>query len=140
LIPVVPLAFVGLGPSFRPPEQLASDADRDIAVDMLCAAVADGRLTLSELDERVGAALSARTLSELAALIADLSTPANPSGAAEYERRAARDRGVPRDRGVLRDRGVSGRPGGERVNTADRWALLQSLAERPPCANATIPR
>ena len=108
---------------------------------MLCAAVADGRLTLSELDERVGAALSARTLSELAALIADLSTPANPSGPVEYERRAARDRGVPvRDRGVPRDRGVSGRPGGERVNTADRWALLQSLAERPPRANATIPR
>jgi hypothetical protein len=133
LIPVVPLAFVGPGPSFRLPEQLASDADRDIAVDMLCAAVADGRLTLSELDERVGAALSARTLSELAALIADLSTPANPSGAVEYECRAARDRGVPRDRGV------SGRPGGERVNTADRWALLQSLAERPPRANATIP-
>ena len=41
------------GPLFRPPEQRASDADRDTAVDILCAAVAEGRLTLTELDERV---------------------------------------------------------------------------------------
>lgn len=120
---MVPLAFVGPGPWFRPPEQLASDADRDIAVDMLCAAVADGRLTLAELDERVGAALSARTLTELAALIVDLSTPASVSGTAACDRRATRDRAVPAG-----ERGVSRRPGSERVNTADRWALLQSLA------------
>jgi hypothetical protein len=31
----------------------ASDADRDVAADVLCAAVADGRLTLAELDERL---------------------------------------------------------------------------------------
>jgi hypothetical protein len=47
---------------FRAPEQRASDADRDTAVDILCAAAADGRLTLAELDERAGAALSARTI------------------------------------------------------------------------------
>ena len=40
------------GPLFRPPEQRASDADRDTAVDILCAAAADGRLTMTELDER----------------------------------------------------------------------------------------
>ena len=60
------LAFLhqGLRPSplFRPPEQRASDADRDTAVDILCAAAADGRLTMTELDERVGSALTARTL------------------------------------------------------------------------------
>jgi hypothetical protein len=115
LIPVVPLAFVGPGPWFRPSEQLASDADRDIAVDMLCAAVADGRLTLAELDERVGAALSARTLTELAALIVDLSTPASPSTPASLSTPASK-------------RAAAGRPEGERVNTAERWALLQSLA------------
>src|ERR1700722_9107956 len=31
----------------------ASDADRDVAADILCAAVADGRLTLAELEERL---------------------------------------------------------------------------------------
>jgi hypothetical protein len=88
LIPLVPLAFVlpfssgertpSRGPLFRAPEQRASDADRDTAVDILCAAAADGRLTLAELDERAGAALSARTIPELAALIADLSGPWAP--------------------------------------------------------------
>ena len=77
LIPVVPLAFILPGPLFQP-EQRASDADRDSAVDILCAAVAEGRLTLAELDERVGAALSARTMCELAALIADLPGPWTP--------------------------------------------------------------
>jgi hypothetical protein len=73
------LAFLheglGPGPLFRPPEQRASDADRDTAVDILCAAAADGRLTMTELDERVGSALTARTLSQLARLIADLTGP-----------------------------------------------------------------
>ena len=54
------------------PPQRASDADRDIAADVLCAAVADGRLTLDELDARLAVALSARTITELAILIADL--------------------------------------------------------------------
>ena len=39
---------------------------------MLRVAAGDGRLTLEELDERVGAALTARTYSELAALVSDL--------------------------------------------------------------------
>ena len=73
LIPVVPLAFILPDPLFQP-QQRASDT----AVDILCAAVAEGRLTLTELDERVGAALSARTICELAALIADLSGPWTP--------------------------------------------------------------
>lgn len=88
----------------RPPQR-ASDADRDTAVDMLCAAVADGRLTLTELEERVEAALSARTLTELAVLIADLdSRPPTAAG--------------------------SGRARGDRHGAADRWSLLQSLAAR----------
>ena len=45
---------------------------------VLCAAVAEGRLTLAELDERVEAALSARTICELAALIADPPGPSTP--------------------------------------------------------------
>ena len=82
MIPVL-LMLVYPGPAHagpgRPPAQRASDADRDIAADILCAAVGDGRLTLDELKDRLGAALSARTIAELAALIADLPGRRSPS-------------------------------------------------------------
>jgi len=58
------------------PGMRASDADRDRAVDVLRVAAGVGRLTADELDQRLEAALSARTLGELAALTADL--PAGP--------------------------------------------------------------
>ena len=54
------------------PELRASHADRDRVAEILGAAAADGRLTAAELDERLEAALSARTGGELAALTADL--------------------------------------------------------------------
>jgi hypothetical protein len=50
----------------------ASDAERELAVDILRVATGEGRLTVAELDERLETALTARTLSELAALTADL--------------------------------------------------------------------
>ncbi|MGW0767428.1 DUF1707 SHOCT-like domain-containing protein [Streptomyces sp. NPDC002676] len=50
----------------------ASHADRDRVVDVLSGAAGDGRITAEELDERVAAALCARTLGELAVLTADL--------------------------------------------------------------------
>ncbi|MFB8776737.1 DUF1707 SHOCT-like domain-containing protein [Streptomyces broussonetiae] len=59
----------GHGPS---PELRASHADRDRVVDVLRIAAGDGLLTAEELDERLEAALSARTLGELAPLTADL--------------------------------------------------------------------
>jgi Domain of unknown function (DUF1707) len=46
--------------------------DRDRVVEILRVAAGDGRLTAAELDERLGAALTARTSGELAALTADL--------------------------------------------------------------------
>jgi hypothetical protein len=52
----------------------ASHADRDRVVDVLTVAAGDGRLTAQELDERVEAALSARTRGELGVLTADLPT------------------------------------------------------------------
>ncbi|MFJ8467846.1 DUF1707 SHOCT-like domain-containing protein [Streptomyces swartbergensis] len=55
-----------------PSEMRASHADRDRIVDVLRIAAGDGRLTLEELDERLEAALSARTVGELAVLTADL--------------------------------------------------------------------
>lgn len=92
------------GPPLRPAGQRASDADRDTAVDILCAAAADGRLTMTELDERAGAALTARTVAQLARLVADLIGP-----------RAA-------VAGPAVTAGAPPAPG-------DRWALLRSLLE-----------
>ncbi|MFJ8769239.1 DUF1707 SHOCT-like domain-containing protein [Streptomyces clavifer] len=54
------------------PELRASHADRDRVVDVLRIAAGDGLLTADELDERIEAALSARTLAELVPLTADL--------------------------------------------------------------------
>ena len=54
----------------------ASHDDRDRTVEVLRVAAGDGRITAEELDERVGAALTARTYGELAALISDV--PAAP--------------------------------------------------------------
>lgn len=50
----------------------ASHADRDEVVEILRDAAADGRLTAEELDERLTAALNARTFGELARLTRDL--------------------------------------------------------------------
>ena len=89
------------GALFRPPEQRASDADRDTAVDILCAAAADGRLTMTELDKRVGSALTARTIPQLAGLVADLIGP----------------------------RAAAAPPGPPPAAPGDRWAVLRSLLE-----------
>jgi Domain of unknown function (DUF1707) len=110
VIPVL-LMLVYPGPvhagPVRPPAQRASDADRDIAADILCAAVGDGRLTLDELDERLEAALSARTITELAALIADLP-------------------GRPRTPPPTRPSDQAARSGFPSVS---RWSVLQALAD-----------
>jgi hypothetical protein len=50
----------------------ASHQDRDRVVEVLRVAAGDGRLTAEELDERLEAALTARTYAELAALTMDL--------------------------------------------------------------------
>jgi hypothetical protein len=60
------------------PELRASHADRDHTVEILRIAAGDGRLTADELDQRLEAALTARTYRELAALTADL-PPSSPA-------------------------------------------------------------
>jgi hypothetical protein len=57
-------------------ELRASHQDRDKIVEVLRVAAGDGRLTADELDERLEAALTAKTYGELAVLITDL--PAAP--------------------------------------------------------------
>ncbi|MFF7565597.1 DUF1707 and DUF4190 domain-containing protein [Streptomyces pseudovenezuelae] len=51
---------------------LASHADRERAVDVLRAGYGEGRLEKSEFDKRVERAYAARTVGELALLVADL--------------------------------------------------------------------
>ena len=108
MIPVVPLPAFPY-PHWNPvhwtpvrrPDLRASHADRDVAADILCAAVADGRLTLDELDARLQQVLSARTLREIARLISDL--PGHRFSG-------------------------PGRAAGRRPAAESRWSLLQSLA------------
>jgi hypothetical protein len=58
-----------------PRDLRASDADRDAVLDLLSAAAADGRLTLTEHADRAGRAHAARTLGDLAELTTDLAAP-----------------------------------------------------------------
>jgi hypothetical protein len=103
------LAYLGPAHAGRSqaPSYRASDADRDVAADILCAAAGDGRLTFDELEERLEGALSARTITELAALIADL--PGRPCAPPPTR---------PSDRAAQ-----SGFP------SATRWSVIQALAD-----------
>ncbi|HXL87592.1 MAG TPA: DUF1707 domain-containing protein [Streptosporangiaceae bacterium] len=85
------------------PELRASDADREQAVDILCIAAGEGRLTRAELDERLEAALTARTIGELATVTADLPGGTTPPVAGQVL-------------ASLRD-----------DPNASRWAVLRSL-------------
>jgi hypothetical protein len=115
----------GSGPA---PEVRASDADRDRVVDVLRDAAADGRLTVDEFDERMEAALSSRTLGELAPLTADLGVgppvPARPT-----------DPGVAT--GPVKDVIRIDQRGGS-VQRADRWAVPRRLELRAAWCDVTL--
>lgn len=53
----------------------ASDADREHVAERLRHAAAEGRLLAEELEDRLGAALSAKTYGELDAVVSDLPAP-----------------------------------------------------------------
>jgi DUF1707 SHOCT-like domain len=63
-----------------------SDADRDRATAQLGDHFAAGRLTFSELDDRLGAALTARTSRDLKRALADLPLPRNEQLELRYRR------------------------------------------------------
>lgn len=68
------------------PELRISDADRERAVQRLNDAVAEGRLTMSEFDERVDGVLRSRTASELTPYLVDLpGTAGGPVTAPEHQ-------------------------------------------------------
>ncbi|MGW0499370.1 DUF1707 SHOCT-like domain-containing protein [Streptomyces sp. NPDC003007] len=81
------------------PEVRASHAERDRTVDVLRVAAGEGRLTLEELDERLEAALSARTVSELVVLTADLPAPAGQAPVGEEDVVRIRQEGASTRRG-----------------------------------------
>ena len=104
------------------PEMRASDADRDRVLDMLREAAGDGRLTAAEFDERMEAALSSRTLGELAALTADLGPGPAWAGAAPAQ---AED--------VIR---IDQRGGS--VQRTGRWVVPRRLELRPSWCDVTL--
>jgi len=73
-----------ISPAGRPADGglRASHTDRDTVVEQLRVAAGDGRLTPEELDERLEAALTAKTYGELSALTADLPEAGRPATAA----------------------------------------------------------
>lgn len=71
----------GTGPELR-----ASDRERDQVVEILQVAAGDGRITAAELDERLDAALSARTIGDLEQLTADLPAEGMPPRARDLVR------------------------------------------------------
>jgi Domain of unknown function (DUF1707)/2TM domain len=75
-----------LGSEPMDPHVRASDAERDVTVAMLSDAAAEGYLTPDELDERLSAALVARTIEDLTRLTRDLP----PEWRIEPGRQAAR--------------------------------------------------
>jgi hypothetical protein len=104
------------------PEIRASDADRDRVVDVLRDAVGDGRLTADEFDERLEAALSSRTLGELAGLTADLvGGPARPGATTVQAEEVAR----------IDQRGGS-------VQRTGRWVVPRRLELRLSWCDATL--
>ena len=97
------------------PRIRASDADRDRATALLREHHAAGRLTAEEFNERMDAALDAKTLGEIDDLLADLPVIDLYRLPHESMRRPA---GLPHQSLVPRDPGdAAARPGSRRV----RW-------------------
>ncbi|HKG02581.1 MAG TPA: DUF1707 domain-containing protein [Conexibacter sp.] len=82
-----------------PSDVRAADADREAVADILRAQCAAGRLDVSELEERLSAALDARTLGELDRLLADFPEGRSPDRVAAPAR-AAQAGGAPHTVGL----------------------------------------
>ena len=104
------------------PALRASDADRDLVIELLRAAVADGRLDPAEFDERLDAALAARTIEALAPLTADLVAAPGSGGALTLP--LARTPAEPAAELLT----ISGRHGS--VRREGRWTLPHRLVLR----------
>lgn len=76
-------------PGNHPAHLRASDSDRDVVAGLVRQALDEGRLELSELDERLEGVYSAKTHGDLAAVIEDL-VPAPPAQRPAAQRPAPR--------------------------------------------------
>jgi hypothetical protein len=70
----------------------ASDAERDRVIEVLHRHAADGRLTMTEFEERVGEAYAAVTRADLEPVLRDLPPLASPASAPTAPRRRPRRR------------------------------------------------
>ncbi|GGX65141.1 DUF1707 SHOCT-like domain-containing protein [Streptomyces minutiscleroticus] len=86
------------------PDLRASDADRERVAEQLRDAVAEGRLTMEEFEERLEAAYRARTYGELAPLTRDLPAPGVSAPVVDLSKHSAR----PAATGAWADRVVGG--------------------------------
>lgn len=148
-MPALPPACPGSSHGVTP-ELKASHSDRDMAVDILRVAAGDGRLTAAELDERLEAALTARTISELAALTADLPDGIMLTAAprriaiyliagnvADFAKKPVLEHAVHIEVRLQLGRNPAHVTSQHSAATTDdptvsRWAFLQSLLSRPP--------
>jgi uncharacterized protein DUF1707 len=78
-----------------PSDLRASDEDREAAADVLRAQCAAGRLDVSELEERLSTALTARTLGEIERLLADFPRGRSAPRRAVHVRAASHAVGLP---------------------------------------------
>jgi Domain of unknown function (DUF1707) len=111
------------------PALRASDADRDRVIELLNAAVGDGRLAPAEFDERLDAALAARTIDALAPLTADLIAP--PGGSALTLPRAGTPAGRAVERLVIHEKHGTVRRDG-------RWTLPRRLVLHTAWCNVLL--
>jgi len=112
------------------PALRASDADRDRVIELLRAAVADGRLDPAEFDERVDAALAARTVDALAPLTADLIAAPGSDGAL-----ALRPAGTPPEQAAER---LTIKEKHGSVRRDGRWTLPHRLVLRTAWSDVTL--
>lgn len=107
------------------PDLRASHEDRDQVVETLRIAAGDGRLSAEELDTRVEAALTARTLGQLAELTADLPVTTPAHGAPSH--------GAPPAKDVL----VIEQKGGRYARTG-AWAVPGRIELRPKMCDVIL--
>jgi Domain of unknown function (DUF1707) len=115
----------------------ASDADRDRVVDVLRAAAGEGRLTTEEFGQRVEAALSARTIGELAALTADLVPGAGWPGGLAGGVTGGPAGSTAADAGDAGDVIRIGQRGGS-VRRTGRWVVPARLEMSPSWCDVTL--
>ena len=109
------------------PEMRASDADRDRVIDVLRAAVGEGRLTPDEFEERMQAVLAARTFGELAPFTADLP----PSAPGRYVPSAIAAAPPPEGEIRIAQKGGS-------VSRTGHWAVPRRIDLRPSWCDVTL--